>query len=276
MDKSLAMLDQVQTVVVTQAVSFGPKVLVAAIIVGAGFYAGRWAGKMLKRSLMRMKLEPDLELLLVRVMRIAVLALFGVIALQNLGVQLLPLIAGLGVAGAGIALAMQGLLSNLVAGLTIIFTHPFRIGEYISVVGVEGIVSDISLFNTVLTHADQSRVVVPNRKLVGEILHNYGHVRQLDLGLQVSYDCQPASVLAIVREVLQANPAVLAEPAAVVQISALEDNGIRIAVRPWVAVGDVSRTGGEINQALLEVLRARAIRLALPQREVRVLGAGQG
>ncbi len=68
---------------------------------------------------------------------------FVILALQNLDVELLPLIAGLGVAGAGIALAMQGVLSNVVAGLTIIFTKPYRVGEYISVVGVEGQVHTI-------------------------------------------------------------------------------------------------------------------------------------
>ena len=267
MDKSLAMLEQVQTVVLTQAVSFGPRLLVAAVILAAGFYAGRWAGRMLGRSLARLKLEPDLVQLLVRMMRIAVLALFGVLALQNLGVQLLPLIAGLGVAGAGVALAMQGLLSNLVAGLTIILTHPFRIGEYISIVGVEGVVSEISLFSTVLTHADKSRVVVPNRKLVGEILHNYGQIRQLDLQLRVTYDADPACVLEIAREVLEACPLVLREPGAVLQIAALDDMGIRVALKPFVAVGDAVQAGGEINRALLEALRAAAIRIPILSRE---------
>ncbi len=274
MDKSLALLDQAQALIVTQAVSFGPKLLVALAILAAGFYTGRWAGTMLKRSLSRLHLEPDLELLLVRVLRLIVLALFGVIALQNLGVELLPLIAGLGVAGAGVALAMQGLLSNLVAGLTIILTHPFRIGEYISIIGVEGVVSDISLFNTVLLHADNSRVVVPNRKIVGEILHNYGHIRQLDLRAQVAYDSDHNQALATVLEVLQANPRVLADPAPLVQITTLADSGVVIAIKPWVSVVDNPQAVGEINQAVLEAFRTRGIRMPFPQREVRLLGQG--
>ena len=273
MDKSLALLDQVQGVVVTQAVSFGPKLLVAAIILAAGFYVGRWAGKMLSRSLVRLHLEPDVQLLLVRVLRLMVLALFGVLALQNLGIELLPLIAGLGVAGAGVALAMQGLLSNLVAGLSIIFTHPFRVGEYIAIVGVEGQVTDISLFNTVLVHADNSRVVVPNRKIVGEILHNYGHIRQLELRAQVAYDSDHALALATVQEVLAANPRVLAEPAPLVQIAALDASGLMLAIKPWVGVADNPVAIGEINRAVLEAFQARAIRMPLPQREVRLIQA---
>jgi small conductance mechanosensitive channel len=100
----------------------------------------------------------------------------------------LPLIAGLGVAGAGIALAMQGVLSNVVAGLTIIFTKPYRVGEYIAVAGVEGQVSTISLFSTTLLHPDHSRVVVPNRKVVGEILQNFGKIRQAQVTVGIAYE----------------------------------------------------------------------------------------
>lgn len=101
--------------------------------------------------------------------------------LQNLGVELLPLIAGLGVAGASIAIAMQGVLGNMVAGLTIILTRPYRVGEYILINREEGEVSMIGLFNTTLAHPDLSRVVIPNRRIVGEVLHNYGQIRQLQI-----------------------------------------------------------------------------------------------
>src|SRR5262249_59646700 len=119
-------------------------------------------------------LGPPARALLERAVKLLVLGLFVIMALQTLGVELLPLIGGLGVAGAGVALAMQGVLGNIVAGLTIIFTRPFRVGDYISIAREEGEVLDISLSSTVLGHPDLSRVVIPNRKIVGEILHNYG------------------------------------------------------------------------------------------------------
>jgi small conductance mechanosensitive channel len=73
-------------------------------------------------------------------------------------------VESLNLAGAGIALAIQGVLSNVVAGLTIIFTRPFRVGEYISISGVEGGVESIGVFKTTLNHPDMSKVVIPNRK----------------------------------------------------------------------------------------------------------------
>src|ERR1700689_3894744 len=128
--------------------------------------------------------------------RLLTAILILIVALQNLGVELLPLIAGLGVAGAGVALATQGVLSNVVAGLSIIFAKPFRVGEYISIAGEESVASTITLFNTTLTHVDHSRVVIPNRKIVGDILHNSGNMRQLNIAVGVAYDSDITAAVA--------------------------------------------------------------------------------
>jgi small conductance mechanosensitive channel len=273
MNEHLAALDQIKSTAIDAGMRFGPKVFVAIVILIVGFSVGRWVGRMLDRGLRRLDLEPPVRHLLVRVVRVVVLALFAIMALQNLGVELLPLIAGIGVAGAGIALAMQGVLSNMVAGLTIIFTRPFRVGEYIHIVGVEGQVDAISLFSTTLIHTDRSHVVVPNRKIVGEILHNYGKVRQLDIAVGVAYDTDLNHALAAINEVLQANPRVLKEPAPVIQTIMLADSSVNIGIKPWVTVPDYVAAGGEINKAVLETFRVRNIVIPFPQREVRLLGS---
>ena len=198
--------------------------------------------------------------------------IFALMALQNLGVELLPLLAGLGVVGAGVALATQGVLSNLVAGLSIIFTKPFRVGEYIAIAGVEGLVESVTLFNTTLGHVDLSRVVVPNRKVVGEILHNYGRIRQVEVNVGVAYDTDVKAVVDLIRAVLVANPRVLREPQPVVQPMQLGDSAVSIAVKPWVAVQDQVAATGEVYAALLAELRARGIVIPPPQREVRLIG----
>ena len=272
MNDHLETLDHIKSTAIDAGMRFGPKVFVAIIILIVGFSVGRWLGRMLDRLLRRLDLEPPVRHLLVRVVRILVLLLFAIMALQNLGVELLPLIAGIGLAGAGIALAMQGVLSNIVAGLTIIFTRPFRVGEYIHIVGVEGQVEAISLFSTTLNHTDRSRVIVPNRKIVGEILHNYGKVRQLNIVVGVAYDTDLNQALAVINDVLQANPRVLKEPAPVIQTIMLADSSVNIGIKPWVAVPDFVDAGGEINKAVLETFRVRNIVIPFPQREIRLLG----
>ncbi|ODU10634.1 MAG: mechanosensitive ion channel protein MscS [Thiobacillus sp. SCN 64-35] len=273
MDEHLQTLEHAQRTAIDLAIQFGPKVLVALLILAIGYFAGRWIGRVADSMLTKLGLDAGLRGLLVRIVRIAVLALFLVMALQNLGVQLLPLLAGLGVAGAGVALAMQGVLGNLAAGLTIIFTRPFIMGEYISIAGEEGIVEEIKLFNTTLSHPDRSRVVIPNRKIVGEILHNYGSLRQLDVAVGVAFDTDLPAALAAIRALLAAHPKVLTDPEPAIRVLTLAESGVRIAVRPWTTVADFENTSSEITQTVLETLRMHGVVLSLPQREVRLLNA---
>jgi small conductance mechanosensitive channel len=245
-------------------VEFGPRLLSALLIMAAGLFVMRWVAKLAERGLDKFKLEPPVRQLLLRVVRVLVLMLFLLMALQNLGIDLLPLLAGLGIASAGIALALQGVLGNLAAGLTIIFTKPFRVGEYISIAGEEGLVEDVSLFSTTLRHSDVSSVVIPNRKIAGEILHNYGEVRQLDLDVNVAYATELETAVAAIREVLAANPRVLMDPPPVVQASRLGDFAITLAIRPWVAVKDFGAAPGELNPAILEALRGKGVTIPVP------------
>lgn len=272
--ESLAALEQAQAKAIDLGIAFGPRLLTALLILLAGYYAGRWVGRMLDNMLTRLSVDITARQLLVRIARIVVLAMFTIMALQNLGVDLLPLIAGLGVAGAGLALAMQGVLSNLAAGLTIIFTRPYRVGEYISISGEEGQVEDINLFNTVLSHADLSKVVIPNRKIAGEIMHNYGDIRQVRVEVGVAYDSNIDTALAAVHEVLRANPRVLQQPAPYVHVSQLADSSVNITVRPWVHVPDYPDALGELNRAVLETFRMRGIAIPFPQRDVHLVEKG--
>ena len=276
MENQLQNVDHIKNTMIDLAFQFGPKVIVASLIIVVGVYVGRWIGSLLEGGLKKFHLEAPVEQLLVRIVRVLVLALFVIMALQNLGIELLPLIAGLGVAGAGVALAMQGVLGNVVAGLTIIFTKPFKLGEYISIVGEEGRVESISLFTTELSHTDLSRVVIPNRKIVGEILHNYGRIRQLELEVGVAYDSDLDQALATIHDILDKNPRILKTPPAVVNVRVLGASAINIAVKPWVEVPDFMPAMGEVNKAVVERFRALGIVIPFPQREIRLLEGPAG
>ena len=102
-------------------------------------------------------LEPPVRMLLVRIVKIVVLLFTAVIALEALGVPIAPLVAGIGVAGVGIGLALQGVLSNVMAGLSIIFTKPYKVGEHISLLDVHGDVVMIDIFSTTSTTKRCSR-----------------------------------------------------------------------------------------------------------------------
>ncbi len=254
-------------------IRYGFQLLGAVVILAVGLLLARWIGAMTARALERRALEPPVRLLLVRTVKVVVLMFTLVIALDKFGFQVAPLVAGIGVAGIGVGIALQGVLGNLVAGLSIILTKPFRVGEYIHLVGVQGQVSTIELFSTTLVNPDRSRVVIPNRKIVGEVLHNYGAVRQLGLTVGVAYGGNLSQALAMIREVLAANPRVLKDPAPIVGVTALGDSSVTITIAPWVAVADYVTAQAEIYQAVIERFRASRIEIPFPQREVRMLPA---
>ena len=273
MNEPVQTLSRAQEFALAYAADFAPRLLAAALVLVARWFVTGWLVRILRQGFARFELEPPVRELLERVVRVVLLALALMVALQNLGVELLPLVAGLGIAGAGVALAMQGVLGNVAAGLIIIFTKPFRVGEYVSIVGVEGEVVAITLFNTVLRHADLSSVVVPNRKISGEILHNYGAIRQIELAVRVGYDADLDATARTVHEVLEANPRVLREPAAPVLITALGDSSVEFSAKPWVQVADFGPATGELNRALVLAFRARGIAIPPPRQDVQLLPA---
>ena len=257
---------------VTQyTVQYGFRIMGAILVIVAALFVAKSVGRLFERWLNEQDLEPPLRLLLLRLVKVLVVLLGLLIALDQLGLQIAPLVAGLGVAGLGVGLALQGVLSNVVAGLSIIFTKPYRVGEHISLLGVHGDVAKIDIFTTTLLHPDHSRIVIPNRKVVGEILHNFGSVRQLDLSIGVSYRTDIDATLRILRDLVIRHPQVLQDPAPIIGIAAFADSSITLSIRPWVRVAAVASTQIELNQPVLQRLQVEGVEIPFPQREIRLL-----
>ena len=260
-----------KTLMVDLAIRYGFEVLGALVILGVGFVIARWLGDLAERRMARSGVDLPIRKLGVRALKLVVLLFAVVVALDKFGFQIAPLVAGIGVAGIGIGLALQGLLTNLVAGLTIILTKPFRIGEYIEVTGVNGNVASIELFSTTLVHADFSRVIIPNRKIAGEILHNFGSMRQVTLTVGIPHSADLPTALGTVRAVLAANPGVLTDPAALVGVGEVTDVAIKIRIQPWVRAADAGNVEPRLYEELIEAFRKRGIATPLPRHEVRMI-----
>jgi small conductance mechanosensitive channel len=254
-------------------IRYGFQILGALIILIIGVLLARWIAKLTNRGLESRVKEPPMRLLIVRVIRILVLVLTLLVVLDKLGFQIAPLVAAVGVAGVGVGFAFHGVLANIIAGLSIVFTKPYRVGEYIELLGVQGQVLTIELFSTTLAELDQSRIVIPNHKIVGEILHNYGSIRQLQMKIGVAYGANLAEVLAVAKEVVAADTRVLSEPAAWIGISELGDSSVTLSIQPWVVIADMMTVRAALYQAIVEKFRASKIEIPFPVREVHLLGA---
>jgi small conductance mechanosensitive channel len=114
-------------------------------------------------------------------------------------------------------------------------------------------------------------VIVPNRKIVGEILHNYGNIRQLNLTANIGYSADISQALALVNTILQQNPMVLAEPVPAVGIAALHESSIALAIQPWVKVDDFVPAQAAIYQAVIEQFRDQRIEVPIPRRNIQIL-----
>jgi small conductance mechanosensitive channel len=254
-------------------IRYGFQILGALIILIIGVLLARWIANLTNRGLESRVKEPPMRLLIVRVIRILVLVLTLLVVLDKLGFQIAPLVAAVGVAGVGVGFAFHGVLANIIAGLSIVFTKPYRVGEYIELLGVQGQVLTIELFSTTLAELDQSRIVIPNHKIVGEILHNYGAIRQLQMKVGVAYGANLEEVLAVARQVVAADSRVLSEPAAWIGISELGDSSVTLSIQPWVVIADMMTVRAALYQAIVEKFRASKIEIPFPVREVHMLGA---
>jgi len=255
-------------------IQYGLQAGSALLILAIGAFLARSAAQYTHRALANIEMEVPIRLLLVRIIKGIIFLFTLLVVLQQFGIQIFPLIAGLGVAGIGIGLALQGVFLNLFAGLSIIFTNPFRVGEFIDILGEHGEVQAIDIFTTKLLHLDRSIVIIPNRKIIGEILHNFGKIRQLDLMVGVAYTTDLTHALASVRRIVSANPRLLQDPAPVIGIALLGDSSINISVKPWVAIQDYVPAQAELYQTIVEAFQTDHIQIPFPQREIRMLNAG--
>jgi small conductance mechanosensitive channel len=257
--------------IISFLVNYGFQILGGAVILACGVVLAHLAGRLVRQMLGRVELELPIRNLLVTLAKALIIALTAVLTVAKMGVDIAPIVATMGVVGVGVGLATQGVLSNMVAGLTIMFAKPFRVGEFIELLEVEGIVGMVGLFSTQLLHFDKSIVVIPNRKIVGEILHNYGMIRQLDLSIGVAYDSDLDRTESAIRETLARNPRVLRDPPALIGVSSLDDSSVTYIVKPWVKVVDYVAAPGELYSGMVKAIAAAGIEMPFPQREIRIL-----
>jgi small-conductance mechanosensitive channel len=195
-----------------------------------------------------------------------------VIAAAQLGIEVGPLIAGLGIAGFVLGFALQDTLSNFAAGMMILAYRPFDIGDLIEAGGVAGSVKAMTLVTTSILTVDNQLIIVPNSKIWGGVIVNVTSQpnRRVDLEFAVSYRDDVNQAERILSAVVRDNPRVLAEPAAVVKLHALGESSVKFVVRPWVKTDDYWDAYWEITRDVKLRFDAAGLAVPYPQRELHV------
>ncbi len=270
-DEELQALQTIGERVIDLGVRYGFQMLGAVVILTAGYYAARWAGGTVERLCHARRLDVTLGRFFGHTVRITVLAFVVIAALSNFGITIAPLVAALGAAAFGSSLALAGPLSNYGAGLTIIMTRPFKVGDNIAVQGVSGVVDDIRLGATYLRAEDGEMVIVPNKDIVGHVIVNSFANRVVELAIGIGHDNDPARAIAAVNAALAGNTEVVREPPPQVGIGRFTEPGLELFVRYWVPGNRYYPVQFAANAAIWTALGAAQIHAPVPRQDVRLV-----
>lgn len=194
------------------------------------------------------------------------------VALSQIGVNLGPMLAGFGIAGFIVGFALQDTLSNFASGLMILAYRPFDVGDVIEGGGVKGIVDHMSLVSTTIRTFDNEKLIVPNNKIWGDVIRNVTAqtTRRVDLVFGIAYEDDIDHAESVLKEIIDAHPAVLEDPAPMIKLHSLSDSSVDFIVRPWVKTGDYWDVYWDVTRTVKKRFDAEGISIPFPQRTVHV------
>ncbi len=230
-----------------------------------GWIVARWADMVVRKRLGNNKgLQADdtyrpLIAIIVRY-TIVLAALYA--ALDIAGIGAASLLAVFGAAGLALALAVQGTLSNVAAGLMLIFLRSIKVGEYIQTPDVEGTVLEIGLFTTEIKSPDGVFISVPNAQIWAKQVKNFSRFksRRLDIVLEIARDNDVGLALEVLQKALSSHPIVSADGAQTV-ISGFTPTSVQLQARCWLKADNLRNSASEVRLSLHEALRREGIKI---------------
>lgn len=248
---------------------FAVNLAIAAIIFVLTLLAARWASGAARKILGRTRLvrrDPTVLAFMVQIVRVVVIIIGMIAVLQRLGVQTTSIIAVLGAASLAVGLALQGTLSNVAAGVMLLILRPYRVGESIDVGGASGTVQKLDLFTTQLTNANNHKIVIPNSKVLSDVIVNVTgqRTRRIEIKFTVGYGENLKDACAVLASVAKVNDRILKDPAPWTGVTALLDSAVQITLHAWVNNADWWQTQSDLMQAGKEALDEAGIEIPFP------------
>jgi small conductance mechanosensitive channel len=251
------------------------QVIGAILILVIGFLVARSVTSFLVKLFERKNLDVTLSKFTAAAVKGIIIGFAIIIALGKFGITIAPFIAALAAMAFGASFAIQGPLANYGAGLVIILTRPFVVGNTITVSGVSGIVEEVNLGATILKDEDGVKITIPNKHIVGEILHNSEEKRIVEEIVGISYDSNPEKAIQIIKEALNEFQEISKEPPPQVGIQKFGDSSIEIGLRYWIPTQKYFKTLYQVNLAVYKQLKAKDIEIPFPQRDVHIVSRSQ-
>jgi len=275
MEEELQQAQKIYDLVVNYMVTYSFQILAAIIIMVLGLIVARKISNFLENFMVKKGLDVTLSHFTASFLKIVILTFAAIIALGKLGISVTPFVAAIGALSLGAGLALQGLLSNYGAGVSIIVARPFIVGDTISVQGVTGVVKEVKLAYTVLTNEDEVTITIPNKHIVGEIIHNSKANSIIEMSVGIAYGSDTDKAVDVISAAILATSGVISEKPPQVGIDNFGDSSIDIGLRYWVPTEAMFETKYRVNQAIFRALADHGIEIPFPQRHVHLFGENE-
>ena len=251
---------------------FGVHIISAIAILVIGFWISKTLTKVLKKVLTKRSVDITLIGFLTSALKFALYLFVIIAAVGQLGIETTSFIAALGAAGLAIGLALQGSLANVAAGVMLIIFRQVKVGQFVESGGVSGTVEKVGIFNTTLVTIDNKVIFIPNSKLINDNIINYSEkdTRRIDLVFSISYEDDIDKTKNIIQSLIDSDPDILKDPAALIAVGELSDNSVNIFVRPWVNTNKVLDVRFRLTELVKKKFDEENISIPFPQSDVYV------
>ncbi len=271
LQQELEQASAIYAMIVEFFVNYSFQILGAVVILIIGLIVARKIGNLVLKLCEKKNLDITLSRFIASAAKIVVVVMVAIIALGKLGISVTPFLAAVGALSLGAGLAVQGLVSNYGAGLNIILTRPFVVGDTISVQGVSGRVKEVHLAYTILTNEDETEINIPNKHIVGEIIHNSFKNTLAEITIGIAYHEAPENAIAHITSALAKIPEFAEAKPAQVGIEAFGDSAVEIGVRVWLPTEQYYSLLHKVNATVYQALKTNGVDIPFPQRHVTVL-----
>jgi small conductance mechanosensitive channel len=259
------------------AVEYGADIVGAIVILIVGWIVAGWARRLTRRAVDRSPhVDSTLKPLIGSIVRYAVLIFTLIAVLAQFGVQTTSIIAVLGAAGLAIGLALQGTLSNISAGMMLLFLRPLKVGEFIDAEGTAGTVDEIGLFTTQMRTFDGVYLSVPNAQLWNRSIKNYSRLptRRIDVPIGIAYSDDIDAAMKPLQALMEGDDRVLRDPPPEVMVTELGDSAVVLNLRCWTNADNYWGLLFHLNKHSKLALDAAGISIPFPQRDVHLFPSG--
>jgi small conductance mechanosensitive channel len=245
--------------------------IIGAILI---FIVGKWLARritnLLSKLLKKNNVEPTLVNFLTSLFYYTLLVLVVVAAAGRLGINTTSFLTIIGAAGLAVGLALKDSLSNFAAGVMLVLFRPFAIGDVVSTAGITAKVEKITIFNTLFCSPDNQLIIVPNNKIISDIITNINakDTRRIDLVVGISYSDDMAQTRNILKGIAEADSRILTDPAPTIAVAELADSSVNLVFRPWVKTGDYWDVRFDLTEKIKNSLDEAGISIPFPQQDV--------